>query len=315
METTTAPTTEAAAPEAAPQAPQAAPDATPETAAPSTPDVFATPEAAPEQTNIINSLYTSEGGLAENYTALLDEHGLGNLANTVGKYKSADGLLKGAANLINFAGKKVEGTIVPNEGSTEAEIAEYRQAIGVPESPTAYDIQPENMPEGLEWNDEVGGFWQGKFHELGIPQAQAQEIAQAYSDFTGQQLEQARTVLDAQSTAETQAAQAAVQKEWGADYEKNMQSAVSMAEVKGFDLDNPADIAAMRNPKVLNMFLAEHKSNQEGVMPRGAEQAPSKSYQELAMDLKSKHPNMEMAPPGVYAKYIEFMKLSAKQQQ
>ena len=74
--------------------------------------------------SIINQLYTSEGGLSENYTDLLKGAGMENLAGTVQKYKSADGLLKGAANLVNFAGKKVEGVIVPNEASTPEEVAE-----------------------------------------------------------------------------------------------------------------------------------------------------------------------------------------------
>ena len=79
----------------------------------STEAVQSSPEASTSQPEgIINQLYTSEGGLAENYTDLLRENGMENLTNTIQKYKSADGLLKGAANLVTFAGRKIEGVVV-----------------------------------------------------------------------------------------------------------------------------------------------------------------------------------------------------------
>lgn len=278
--------TETTQTDTAPSAP--ATDSAPSTgaeAAPAstTPDIYSSAPSASEATaatptttstgSIIDQLYTAEGGLAENYTDLLKEAGMDNLTNTVAKYKSADGLLKGAANLVNFAGKKVEGVIVPSEGSTPEEIAEYHKAIGVPESPTAYEIQPENMPEGLEWNDEVSGFWQGKFHELGIGQDQAAQIAQAYSDFTGQQLEKATGVLTEQAHAEMAQQETALKKQWGQDYSNNLQTAVDVAEVVGFDMDSEADMAAMRHPKVMNLLLAKAQSMTEGSFPKSGNPA------------------------------------------
>ena len=274
-------------------------------------DVYAQPQAQPSG-NLISQLYTAEGGLAENYTTLLQENGLGDLTNTVAKYKSADGLLKGAANLISFAGKKVEGVVVPNEGSTEQEIAEYRQAIGVPESPTAYDLQPENMPEGMDWDSELAGEWSNVFHEVGISQEQAQKIAQAYSDITSKQLDHANATLDTQAQSEMEAQRAAIQKQWGDKYEQNMQSAVNMANTLGFDMENPQDVLAMRNPKVLNMMLERHKSMQEGSMPRGGQLASSgEGFREQANALYAKYRDMALAPPDVRAKYNELRKLAS----
>lgn len=272
-----------AAPSASPE-PTSAPSTGAETTAATTPDIYssgsteAAPATAPETTStgsIINQLYTSEGGLAENYTDLLEQNGLGNLTNTVAKYKSADGLLKGAANLVNFAGKKVEGVIVPNEGSTEAEIAEYRQAIGVPESPTAYELQPENMPEGMDWDSELAGEWSNVFHEAGISQEQAQQISQAYSDITSKQLEQATAKLTEGATAEMQAQEASLKKQWGQDYNNNLQTAVDVAETVGFDMDNQSDMAALRHPKVMELLLNKAQSMQEGSFPKTGNPASS----------------------------------------
>lgn len=309
MEETATPAAEAApATEAAP-AVESAPAQAPAV------DVYAQPQAQTQPSgDLMSQLYTAEGGLAENYTTLLQEHGLGDLTNTVAKYKSAEGLLKGAANLISFAGKKVEGVVVPNEGSTEQEIAEYRQAIGVPESPTAYDLQPENMPEGMDWDSELAGEWSNVFHEAGISQAQAQKIAQAYSDITSKQLEQANATLDTRAQADMEAQRAAIQKQWGDKYDQNMQAAVNMANTLGFDMENPQDILAMRNPKVLNMMLERHSAMSEKNIPRGGQLAStSEGFREQANALYQKYGDMALAPPDVRAKYHELRKLASMQ--
>ena len=310
-EETTA-TTEAA-PAASPT-PEASPAPVAESAPQSTPDVFSEPAQTQASGDIMSQLYTSEGGLAENYTTLLQENGLGDLTNTVQKYKSADGLLKGAANLIGFAGKKVEGVVVPTEGSTEQEIAEYRQAIGVPESATAYDLQPENLPEGMGWDDGLAESWQNAFHEAGISQEQAQQLSQAYTNITNNQLEQANQTIDLNAQSEMEAQRAEVKKAWGDKYDTNMQSAVNTATMMGFDMENAQDMAALRSPKVLNMLLEKHSSLQEGTMPRGGQPANSgEGFREQANAIYAKYPNMALAPHDVRAKYQELRKLSIMQ--
>ena len=322
--TETTATTDTAAPAAAPASESTATN----TAPTGTSDVFSgssggesvqtSPEAsASPESGIINRLYTSEGGLSENYTDLLKEAGMENLTNTVAKYKSADGLLKGAANLVNFAGKKVEGVIVPNEGSSPEEIAEYKKAIGVPETATAYDLRPENMPEGMDWDAGLAETWQGAFHEAGISQEQAQQLSQAYSDITNTQLQQANETLAASAASEMAEQQAQVQKEWGANYAHNMQSAVDMAEVVGFDFDNQADMAAVRNPKVLNLLLAKSKSMQEGTLPRGGDPSSSMgdNSKAIADKLYMKHNGkIHLAPKHEQQAYNEHRRLQHQQQ-
>lgn len=321
--TETTATTDTAAPAAAPASESTATN----TAPTGTPDIFSgssggesvqtSPEAsASPESGIINRLYTSEGGLTENYTDLLKEAGMENLTNTVAKYKSADGLLKGAANLVNFAGRKVEGVIVPNEGSSPEEISEYKKAIGVPESSTAYDLKPENMPEGMDWDDNLAGTWQNAFHEAGISQEQAQQLSQAYSDITNTQLQQANETLSANAASEMAEQAAQVQKEWGANYQNNLQSAVDMAEVVGFDLENQADMAAVRNPKVLNLLLAKSQSMQEGTLPRGGDPSSSMgaNSRAIADKIYMKHNGrVHLAPKHEQQAYNEHRRLQHQQ--
>jgi len=325
--TETTATTDTAAPAAAPASESTAtPAAAPPTeaapamdAAPqSTPDIFSgQTQKAPPSRDLMSQLYTSEGTLSENYSSLLEENGLGELTNTVAKYKSPEGLLKGAANLISFAGKKIEGVVVPNEGSSEQEIADYRQAIGVPESSTAYDLKPENLPPGMDWDDNLAGTWQNAFHEAGISQTQAQALSQAYSDITNTQLEQANEKLAANSAAEMAEQQAQMQKEWGGNYAHNLQSAVDMAEVVGFDMENQSDMQALRHPKVLNLLLAKSQSMQEGTLPRGGDPASSMgdNSRAIADKIYIKHNGkVHLAPKHEQQAYNEHRRLQHQQQ-
>ena len=328
--TDTTQTTDTAAPVAAPASESTPTNTEPSQATPASADVYgsssatettATPQNAPMgQTEasggIINQLYTSEGGLADNYTDLLRENGMENLTNTIQKYKSADGLLKGAANLVTFAGKKIEGIVVPNEGSSPEEVAEYHKAIGVPESATAYDLKPEALPEGMEWDDSLSVPWQNAFHEAGISQTQAQALTQAYADITNTQLTQANETLASNAASEMAEQQATMKKAWGANYDSNMQSAVNMAEVVGFDLDNQGDMQALRNPKVLDLLLSKSSSMQEGTLPRSG--APTNSnYQspkELADRIFAKHNGkIQFAPPEEQKAYNEARKMQFQQ--
>ena len=262
--------------------------------------------------SIINQLYTSEGGLSENYTDLLKGAGMENLAGTVQKYKSADGLLKGAANLVNFAGKKIEGVVVPNEASTQEEIAEFQRAIGVPESATEYDLRLENLPEGLDWDDSLASEWGNVFHEAGLNQEQALKLSQAYSDITSKQLEGATSKLAEQAEITMLEQQSVLQKQWGREYDRNIQTAVDMAEVVGFNMDNEADMAAVRNPKVMNMLLAKAQGMQEQSMPRNGQPAASanESAKARADAIYQKHNGqVHLAPPEMQKAYAELRKM------
>lgn len=300
----------------APEASTASPDvyggSTPTEAVQSSPEASTSQESG----SIINQLYTSEGGLSENYTDLLREAGMENLAGTVQKYKSADGLLKGAANLVNFAGKKVEGVIVPNEGSSPEEVAEFQRAIGVPESATEYDLRLENLPEGLDWNDNLASEWGNVFHEAGLSQDQALQLSQAYSDITAKQLEEATSKIGEQAEQTMAEQKADLQKQWGREYDRNLQSAVDMAEVVGFDLDNASDMEAMRHPKVMNMLLAKSQSMQERPMPRNGTPTSTgyDSPKAQADQIYSKHNGqVHLAPPEVQKAYSELRKLEHQQ--
>lgn len=64
-----------------------------------------------------------------------------------------ESLAKSHNGLAELLGKKAQAVVPPNEKSTPEEIAAYRKAIGVPESPEGYKLKPDNLPEGVNFDE------------------------------------------------------------------------------------------------------------------------------------------------------------------
>ena len=210
----------------------------------STPDIFSGQTQTAPSGGLISQLYDSQGELTGDWNQTLTDSEMGDYAGLIGKYKSFDGLIKGFKNAEGLLGKKAltpDAAIVPNEGSSPEEIAAYRQAIGVPESSTAYQIElPDTMNENMGWDNGLGEAWQDAFHEMGLSNEQAQKMTETYTNITNQQFEQATQAQELKVESEMEAQRKEVQKQWGNKYDTNIQNVINMSETMGFDLDKRA---------------------------------------------------------------------------
>jgi len=73
-------------------------------------------------------------------------------------------------------GRKAQAVLPPTEKSTPEEVAEYRKAIGVPESPEDYKLKPEQLPEGVTWDESVAKRAAELAHKHNVPAAAMQEF-------------------------------------------------------------------------------------------------------------------------------------------
>jgi hypothetical protein len=87
-----------------------------------------------------------------------------------------ESMAKGFNGLEQLLGKKAHAIIPPNEKSTPEEIAEYRKAIGVPDSPDGYKLKPEQLPDGVTWDDSVAKRAAELAHRHNIPAAAMSEL-------------------------------------------------------------------------------------------------------------------------------------------
>jgi hypothetical protein len=118
-----------------------------------------------------------------------------------------ESMAKGFNGLEQLLGKKAHAVVPPTEKSTPEEIAAYRQALGVPDSPEGYKLKPEQLPEGVTWDDSVAKRAAELAHKHNVPAAAMQEFMkfdmeraalmnQAAANMIEEQLQQGRAELE-----------------------------------------------------------------------------------------------------------------------
>lgn len=124
-----------------------------------------------------------------------------------------------AIRAIQAFQKRESQVRVPGKNASVEEIAKYRKAIGIPESPDKYEF-PE-LPEGEELTEEMQASrktWSERFHNLGISQKAAKELSQFVAEDVQAQMEQAKE----QDEAFARSQEEKLRSEWkGDDYDKN----------------------------------------------------------------------------------------------
>jgi hypothetical protein len=161
-------------------------------------------------------------------------------------FKDLDGLVKAYRHAEK--GLHESGRVkVPGEGASEAEIAEYRAAIGVPEKPEDYarpefkDASGNVVPYNTELTDRIFV----RAHELGVPKTVAEQLV---AGEIAKQIEE----FDANIAQQQQQANAHVQS-WGAD--KDAKLAQVNAALKELDFTRQ-DVEYLRGmPSGVGKFL------------------------------------------------------------
>lgn len=134
----------------------------------------------------------------------------------------------------------------PKEGDPPEVQAAWRQALGVPDKPEAYEIKaPEGVPEDVFGKDTAAvlATWA---HDLGLTPAQAQGIAERYANMLTQH------AADIADQTETE-----LRKEWGAAYERKVNAGIAASRTFLNDEARAALKAAglEHNPHILRMLV------------------------------------------------------------
>lgn len=133
-------------------------------------------------------------------------------------------LVDSAINLRKANGSMVK---VPQQGAPAEEVAKFHKAIGVPEKPDQYkfdlgrDLTEQDKPV-ISKVSEI-------FHANGVPASAATAVSKAVAELAAAQLGEADRV----ASQHREAAEAALNKEWGADKDRNLQVALRAVEVFG----------------------------------------------------------------------------------
>ena len=217
-----------AAPPAAPAAPPAAPagqSLIPPAAPPGAPPPGSQPPTAEQRPEYIPEKFWREGkpdveNLGKSYVAL--EQRQGKLANSV---------------------------LVPDEKSTPEEIAAYVAKVGALPSVEDYaKIKPENLPPGVDWNDDLAKPLYEIAHKHKIPAAAVKEYLAMRALQEGARVDAVNAELSKQLEAGTKT----LQRDWGSNYGSNIERVKQAAQMVGI---NPSTAPGFRDPETVKAFL------------------------------------------------------------
>lgn len=142
-----------------------------------------------------------------------------------------EGILKSYQAMEQLLGKKAQAIVPPNEKSTPEEIAEYRKAIGVPDAPEGYNLKPEQLPEGITWDDNVAKRAAELAHKHNVPAAAMQEFMKFDMERAALMNQAAARMIETQ----LETGRAELQKVWGDKMPEKIELARRAAVTAGVD--------------------------------------------------------------------------------
>jgi hypothetical protein len=213
---------------------------------------------ADNNNGLASSAYVQpDGVLADGWTDRLPDDAV-PYKETLAKYRSVPDLAKALANANMLIGKKLG---VPNERSTPDEVSAYRKALGVPDSLEEYDFTPEQVPEGFSWDKEAMQPFAEAAHKHNIPPAAMKELAGLFAQYESSRIDVVQGMFDQQR----QEAIATLQKEWGADFQKNVGVAKAAAKLVGVN----ANSHGFSDPEVVRGYVRLAQMMSEDKVGRG----------------------------------------------
>jgi hypothetical protein len=185
------------------------------------------------------------------------------------------------------------------ENADPEDVARFRKALGVPEKPEEYKVVP---PEGTELSELDKALLEKTLpiaHKYNVPQEALNGFVAEFMQ-TGQQ---AQSDLIAQIEDFGKESETALKREWGGDYDRNLNIARRTAEVlggpefKSFLNETPLPGSGMLgdHPMMVKMLATLGRRTDEGDLMLGATPEETASVQQEIDELMSK------VPPGTPA--------------
>lgn len=160
------------------------------------------------------------------------------------KFKTFDGFAKSYVNLEKMLG--AQGKVaVPSEHSSPEEWEAFFQKVGRPHKADEYQLKAPDALKDVALDEKALGEVKALAHKHGLTQKQLGALGDWYFQTVGKSLE----AVTAQQTQAKEAAIDALKKEWGANYDANLQAAERGAAIVGITKEVfQADPALANNP-------------------------------------------------------------------
>jgi hypothetical protein len=145
-------------------------------------------------------------------------------------WKSPVDAIQSYTNLEKLMGadKAGRGLVLPKEDADPSEWGQVYDRLGRPESPDGYDLP---IPEGAD--SEFANEAKGKFHELGLTSKQAAQLTEWFNDRSMGAMSQ----QEEQQVQSSEAQMQELQKEWGKEFDSNIEAGRRAARQFGVQED------------------------------------------------------------------------------
>jgi hypothetical protein len=132
-----------------------------------------TPQQTPPQTT--ETTPTTTPTTTASWTSMLSDEALRN-DPTVMRYKTPDEAAKGLIEANKMLGQRPQGITPLTPESTPEQVAAYRKAMGIPETPDGYQVATPTYPEGVTRSDEQMAAFRALAHEIHLTPSQLEKI-------------------------------------------------------------------------------------------------------------------------------------------
>lgn len=145
--------------------------------------------------------------------------------STLNQFASQDAFIKAMLD-----DRKANGTAIklPGEDATDEEWGKFYDRLGRPASSNDYGLS-KDIPEGLDFNEEFYNEFTKEIYTAGLSKKQATQIYNWYNNKSAEMAKDIDARIQASYKKSVDDAVASLKKEWGTDYQQNLDSAVAMA--------------------------------------------------------------------------------------
>ena len=218
-------------------------------------------------------------------------------------------LAKAFVETKKLVGAKAAPLTIPGEGASAEEVAAYRKAIGVPDTPAEYQLRVPELPPGEQWTDEVQTKFLTRLHALGTPP----HIVQAFVDLYAQHMNEVYNGFRREAEATGQE----LRRDWGPNYDANLGRANRAIQAYGGNalVDLFAQNGMGRHPLVVRTFakigqdLVEHGAMEGDTIGRVTPEEAQERLKTLQADLV-KQPYGSEAHAALIEQIVQYSKIA-----
>ena len=261
--------------------------APPEATASAPPPAEATPTPdQPAQPVVTDGWINRDGSFIPDWTQRLPDD-VRSEAEGLKKFGNVNDLVRSYVNAERLIGKK--GIHIPDEKSTPEQIAEFRKSLDVPDKPEDYAVKPENIPEGLEWNEDLAKQFTEIAHKHNVPKRAMKDLAQKFQDLETMRVRAGWEMAQAESKRRYEEGVRELESAWGPQTPKQIELVQRAAARYGTPVDTPG----FSDPNIVKFVakMAASISEDTFVTPNGA--GSSMGPRERALDIIQNPENAE----------------------